>query len=338
MTVAINQLVVPRNGWAAPCPEGMSSSVCEPTAPFAVAQLDPFYRNLLAALYLRGLARASRLPAHRAPALLSAVLGTGLPACARTVADWLAERGWWAEAHVLHDDGLFARASDLLAAGRVLTLACPGYPPLWRQRLGDAAPPALWRDGVPPTLPAYAVVGSRDLTPWQATFAREAGGEIARQGFAFVSGGARGADAEAWKGWLAHWRGEQAMRPIILVPCGLDADIPHPGLASCRLSVCAPHEGFSTAAAMERNALIYAMAEGALLVGPRLREGGTWHGGMDAQRRRLCPLAVVAQPPSSAAQAFMAGGSAGVRCIEDWRAFIRGDLRPAAGQNSLFGA
>jgi hypothetical protein len=56
------------------------------------------------------------------------------------------------------------------------------------------------------------------------------------------------------------------------------------------LSVCNPEEGFSTAAAMERNALIYAAASRSLVVESRFREGGTWHGATSAMRRRLTAM------------------------------------------------
>jgi hypothetical protein len=43
---------------------------------------------------------------------------------------------------------------------------------------------------------------------------------------------------------------------------------------------------------MERNALIYAFAPYAVVCHARYKEGGTWHGAIDAQRRKLCRLIV----------------------------------------------
>lgn len=54
-----------------------------------------------------------------------------------------------------------------------------------------------------------------------------------------------------------------------------------------RWSLAPPGTPFSTVLAMERNALIYAMADFALAVGPHLGRGGTWNGAKEAIRRRL---------------------------------------------------
>lgn len=57
-----------------------------------------------------------------------------------------------------------------------------------------------------------------------------------------------------------------------------------------RWSLAPPGAPFSTVGAMERNALIYAMAECAFAFGPHFGHGGTWHGAKEAIRRRLCPV------------------------------------------------
>jgi predicted Rossmann fold nucleotide-binding protein DprA/Smf involved in DNA uptake len=53
-----------------------------------------------------------------------------------------------------------------------------------------------------------------------------------------------------------------------------------------------PSEPFATRNAMERNAAIFAAACAAVVVQPRLGQGGTWHGANAALRRRETPLAV----------------------------------------------
>lgn len=54
-----------------------------------------------------------------------------------------------------------------------------------------------------------------------------------------------------------------------------------------RLSMCPPEMGFSTAAAMERNALIYAGGEATLVAASNFRQGGTWVGATSALRQRM---------------------------------------------------
>jgi hypothetical protein len=59
------------------------------------------------------------------------------------------------------------------------------------------------------------------------------------------------------------------------------------GAEIVRLSLCPPEMGFSTAAAMERNALLYAGGEASLVVASNFRTGGTWVGATSALRQRF---------------------------------------------------
>jgi predicted Rossmann fold nucleotide-binding protein DprA/Smf involved in DNA uptake len=62
--------------------------------------------------------------------------------------------------------------------------------------------------------------------------------------------------------------------------------------AGCYLSVAGPGELFSSALAMERNALIYAASSHTVIGQARFKEGGTWHGAVHASRSRLSTLLV----------------------------------------------
>ncbi|RYG36819.1 hypothetical protein EON81_08635 [bacterium] len=119
-------------------------------------------------------------------------------------------------------------------------------------------------------------------------FCRAVGGEAAKLGHGLVSGAAEGCD----RALLAGAR-DAGGPTLALLPRGLqDGDGEQ---ADCLLSARPLGEPFSTAAAMERNALIYAASELAFVGHARLRQGGTWHGATDALRRRLCRLAI---PPA----------------------------------------
>ena len=82
---------------------------------------------------------------------------------------------------------------------KALTRANERYPLILRKRMGYDAPGCLWFKGDAEILkmPAVSLVGSRELNGINRKFAREVGAQAARQGFALVSGNARGADSVA---------------------------------------------------------------------------------------------------------------------------------------------
>jgi predicted Rossmann fold nucleotide-binding protein DprA/Smf involved in DNA uptake len=231
---------------------------------------------LLASLYLRGgphppASRKRWRQVERAFRTRGAPLG-GAPEALR-------EQGLWAEAALADQPGRLAWGESLVLQGKALTSASPWYPCRWRAS-GSVAPPALWMRGEPPSRALLAVVGSRRVEEEVARFCGDVASEAAALGFAVVSGGAVGCDAAALSAPDADG--------LVLLPYGVDlhaSDLP-------ALSACAPSEPFSTPAAMERNALIYASAEAAVVGHSRFREGGTWTGATDALRRRLCRVLV----------------------------------------------
>jgi len=88
----------------------------------------------------------------------------------------------------------------------ILTRADDAYPLALKHRLRGQAPPVLFGAG-PQTslrLPAIAVVGSRDVDDEGLRFASSLGRHCAAQGYAVVSGGARGVDLAAMTGALSH--------------------------------------------------------------------------------------------------------------------------------------
>jgi predicted Rossmann fold nucleotide-binding protein DprA/Smf involved in DNA uptake len=218
-----------------------------------------------------------------------------LGVCARV----LRENGLTEEATVLSTPGLLTWVEA--RASRVLTPMGVAYPEPWRRRLGDAAPPALWRRGDLPEGKLIGIVGSRDVGRPEATFARAVGHEAVKAGYGVVSGGALGCDTFGAKG--ARAEGGRVMR---ILPCGLDRA---PRADAGDLALAPPGEPFSSALAMERNALIYAAAEATVVVHVRFRQGGTWHGAADALRRRLGPILVREMMEDRAYRALVALGA-----------------------------
>lgn len=210
--------------------------------------------------------------------------------------DYLESLGYFEEAYVLRCPDRVAQAADWVAEGRVCTLASPLYPGVWVDRLGSLAPPALWcswaRTGAPewagPRAPLrVGGVGSRDIPPDLASWCASAGVVGAASGAVWVSGDAIGCDRAFT---VAAARAGGAV--VHVLPLGLGVLGDGWGVSDCvsYLSVCPPDAPFSAAGAFERNALIYALCDAAVVGHARFGVGGTWGGAMDARRRRLCPL------------------------------------------------
>lgn len=225
----------------------------------------------------------------------------------------LARFGFSREALALESAGLLGWAEQRVREDSVLTLADLEYPRGWHRKLGLAAPPALWRSGPMPPGRALAVVGSREVSAEVRAFARRAGLACRRLGFTLVSGGAAGCDQAAARG-AAGFRGEavEAGRAdrtgvVEILPCGLARSSPdRPGTV---LSTFEPGAEFSGPQAMQRNVLIYAMAEVAIIVQARFGTGGTWRGAVEARRRRHCRFLVGSVCEERARRAFIALGA-----------------------------
>ena len=167
----------------------------------------------------------------------------------------------------------------------VLTRVSPGYPGLLRMRLGTDAPPCLWYSGDPDILaqPGIGLVGSRDLLPRNAAFARSAGVQIHRQGFTLISGGARGADRTAQDACLDTGGKVVCVLPDRLADHPQNPDI----LYLCEDSFDLP---FQTPRALSRNRVIHALGQCTLVAQCTLGQGGTWDGSTQNLRHSWSPL------------------------------------------------
>ncbi len=241
----------------------------------------------LCALYLSGGPPVPRalVPRHRWTEVVTALRSLGgCPLAA------LAAAGLRAEAGVAASRWDWAQRQA--ESGCVLTPVCTGYPALWRDRLGDAAPPALWRLGPPvPCGPAASVVGSRNLSGAEQDFAASAGVALARLGYWTCSGGARGADRLAMRAALGAGGPGCELRPMGL---GSERGISEGAGAHnlTLLSATEPNDPFTVPAAMERNRWIYAAGEFTIVVAAQFKFGGTWHGAISCLRDRLAPVLV----------------------------------------------
>lgn len=154
-----------------------------------------------------------------------------------------------------------------------LTRVSEGYPVKLRHRLGLDSPGVLWAKGDLSILerPMIALVGSRDIAVPNGEFAAQAGREAARQGYALVSGNARGADRIAQRACL-----DAGGQVISVVADELAKQ-------ECRQNVLyLSEEGFdqpfTSIRALSRNRVIHALGEKTLVAQCALGIGGTWSG------------------------------------------------------------
>lgn len=167
----------------------------------------------------------------------------------------------------------------------VVSRADPDYPQRLKARLRGHAPAVLYGCGDLAVLNngGLAVVGSRNVDEELFQFAMDIGQLAARAGRAVISGGAKGIDQAAMRG-AAEAGGSV---------CGVLADSlekqvmtrDHRNLlVEGQLTLVSPFDpnaGFNIGNAMQRNKVVYALADAALVVSSDVKKGGTWAGAIE---------------------------------------------------------
>lgn len=167
-----------------------------------------------------------------------------------------------------------------------LTRSSPDYPSRLL-RLGDRAPGVLFYRGNADLLSRKAVclTGCRNLSPKGAAFAERIGRLAAAEGYVLISGNARGADNAAQSACL-----DAGGHVICVLPGPL---LELPPISDRQLFLC--EDGwqlpFASYRALNRNRIIYALADLALVAEVGLR-GGTMRGAEDALRHGVLPVYV----------------------------------------------
>jgi predicted Rossmann fold nucleotide-binding protein DprA/Smf involved in DNA uptake len=147
------------------------------------------------------------------------------------------------------------------------------------------------------------VVGSRHVDDELIAYATDVGALVASAGRTLVSGGAKGVDQAAMRGALAAGG----------TSCGVLADSLEKSamlreyrnwVVDGRLVLISPYDpgaSFNVGHAMQRNKLIYALADAALVVNAEVDKGGTWAGATEQiDKFRLVPVYVRATGKESA--------------------------------------
>jgi predicted Rossmann fold nucleotide-binding protein DprA/Smf involved in DNA uptake len=164
----------------------------------------------------------------------------------------------------------------------VLSRADAAYPRRLKSRLKELAPPVLYGCGDLALLGTggLAVVGSRDVDDALVTYAEDIGQRAAEARQTVVSGSARGIDQAAMRGALRSGGVAVGVLADSLEKATMNRDHRNM-LLGRRLALVSPYDplaGFNVGNAMQRNKLIYALADAALVVHSDFDKGGTWAG------------------------------------------------------------
>jgi DNA processing protein len=163
------------------------------------------------------------------------------------------------------------------------------YPQRLKQRLKDLAPPVLYGCGDVSILNTggLAIVGSRHIDRELVEYAEAAGRLAAQAHKTVVSGGAKGSDEAAMRGALRAGGRAVGVLGDSLEKAALNRQY-RDGLAARDLVLISPYDpcaSFNVGHAMRRNALIYALADAALIVNSDVEKGGTWAGAIEQLER-----------------------------------------------------
>ena len=164
----------------------------------------------------------------------------------------------------------------------VVSRADVDYPRRLKARLREDAPAVIYGCGDVSLLETggLAVVGSRHVDDSLIDYTMAVGKLVARAGRTLVSGGAKGIDQAAMRGALEAGGKVSGVLGDSLEKTTMNRE--HRNLLlDGQLTLISPYDpsaGFNVGNAMQRNKLIYALADASLVVSSDLNKGGTWAG------------------------------------------------------------
>ncbi len=167
----------------------------------------------------------------------------------------------------------------------VVSRADAEYPRRLKARLREDAPAVLYGCGDMALLETggLAVVGSRHVDDDLIDYTMAVGRLAARAGRTLVSGGAKGIDQAAMRGALEGGGKVCGVLADSLEKTTMNRE--HRNLLLdgqlVLISPYDPNAGFNVGNAMQRNKLIYALADTSLVVSSDLNKGGTWAGAVE---------------------------------------------------------
>ncbi|MDI1269263.1 MAG: DNA-processing protein DprA [Polaromonas sp.] len=167
----------------------------------------------------------------------------------------------------------------------VVSRADAEYPRRLKARLREDAPAVIYGCGDMGLLESggLAVVGSRHVDDSLIDYTMAVGRLAARAGRTLVSGGAKGIDQAAMRGALEAGGKVSGVLADSLEKTAMNRE--HRNLLlDGQLVLISPYDpsaGFNVGHAMQRNKLIYALADTSLVVSSDLNKGGTWTGAVE---------------------------------------------------------
>ena len=175
---------------------------------------------------------------------------------------------------------------------QVISRADSLYPRRLKKALGYRSPSLLYFCGNPALLNkgGLAVVGSRQVDTDLLAYTHDLGALAAAAGCTIVSGGARGIDQASMQGAAAAGGKVVGVLAHDLARTVMQRDNRN-ALMNHELLLCSPFDpaaGFKAWQAMDRNKLIYALADAALVVQSDVGKGGTWSGAREQIRKFRC--------------------------------------------------
>jgi predicted Rossmann fold nucleotide-binding protein DprA/Smf involved in DNA uptake len=179
----------------------------------------------------------------------------------------------------------------------VVSRADAEYPQLLKDRLKDDRPAVIYGCGERLILEGggLAVVGSRDVDEALIDYTESVGRLVSKAGKTLVSGGARGIDQAAMRGALQAGGRVIGVMADSLEKAAMNREH-REMLMEGQLVLISPYDpgaGFNVGNAMQRNKLIYALSDAALVVNSDLGKGGTWAGAVEQlDKLRLVPVYV----------------------------------------------
>lgn len=179
----------------------------------------------------------------------------------------------------------------------VISRADAEYPRRLKARFREDAPAMLYGCGDISLLETggLAVVGSRHVDDTLIDYTMTVGRLAARAGRTLVSGGAKGIDQAAMRGALEAGGTASGVLADSLEKTAMNRE--HRNLLiDGQLVLISPYDpsvGFNVGNAMQRNKLIYALADASLVVSSDLNKGGTWAGAIEQlDKLKLVPVYV----------------------------------------------
>jgi predicted Rossmann fold nucleotide-binding protein DprA/Smf involved in DNA uptake len=230
----------------------------------------------------------------------------------------------------------------------VVSRADAEYPRRLKTRLKDDAPPVLYGCGKAAILDTggLAVVGSRHVDDALVAYTKNIGWLAAKAWRTLVSGGARGIDQASMHGALEAGGKVAGVLADSLERAALNRAYRN-FLMDGHLVLVSPYDpvaGFNVGHAMQRNKLIYALADSALVVSSDYEKGGTWTGAVEQlEKLRLVPVYVRSNGQTGKGlEALQHKGALpwpNPETPEALAKLLTGEMGPrkaASGQNALF--